>query len=65
MDSQPPPALAAVIDRLAADFPSRDRAEIVRLVGRAWRLFGGTTRDDTGRLRVTEWFVRTELLTTH
>ena len=50
-----------IVDRLASEFSGRPRSEVERLVQHAWWLFTDAERDEGRRLRVAEWYVRTEL----
>ena len=50
-----------VIDWLAGEFSDRPRSDVERLVQRAWWLFEDAEHDEGRRLRVAEWYVRTEL----
>jgi hypothetical protein len=54
-----------IIDRLAVEFSNRARSEVERLARHAWWLFTDAERDETRRLRVAEWYVRTELTGRH
>ena len=53
--------LAAIVDRLAAEFPDRPRAELERIAAESWALFSGSQPDETLRVVVTEWYARTQL----
>jgi hypothetical protein len=53
--------LAAIVDRLAAEFPDRARPELERVAAESWALFSGTHEDETLRLVATEWYARTQL----
>ena len=54
-------SLAAIVDRLAAEFPDRPRAELERVAGESWSLFSGSGQDETLRVVATEWYARTQL----
>ena len=54
-------AVAAIVDRLAAEFPDRSRAELERIAGESWALFSGSHEDETLRVVATEWYARTQL----
>ena len=50
-----------IVDRLAAEFSGRPRTDVELLVQHAWWLFTDAEPDEGRRLRVAEWYVRTEL----
>jgi hypothetical protein len=54
-------AVAAIVDRLAAEFAARTRHEVERVVGESWDLFSAS-RDVVLRVVVTEWYARTQLI---
>jgi hypothetical protein len=54
-------ALAAIVDRLAAEFPDRPRAELERVAAESWALFSGSHDDETLRVIATDWYARMQL----
>lgn len=64
MDGMPKPrgeSLGAIVDRLAAEFPDRPRAELERVAAESWALFSGSHDDETLRVVAAEWYARTQL----
>ena len=59
MDGQD--TLAAIVDRLAADYAARSRHEVERVVAESWSLFSASSDDEVLRVVVTEWYARTQL----
>ncbi|HET7530951.1 MAG TPA: hypothetical protein VFJ98_08340 [Mycobacteriales bacterium] len=53
--------LAAIVDRLATEFPARPRLEVERIAAEAWSLFVASRDDVVLRVIVTEWYARTQL----
>ncbi|HET6816555.1 MAG TPA: hypothetical protein VFH66_04940 [Mycobacteriales bacterium] len=53
--------LAAIVDRLTAEYADRPRAELERIAAEAWALFSGSEDDETLRVVATEWYARTQL----
>jgi hypothetical protein len=54
-------SLAAIVDRLAAEFPDRARPDIERVAAESWSLFSASNEDETLRVVATEWYARTQL----
>jgi hypothetical protein len=61
MDALKSDALAAIVDRLVAEFPDRSRAELERVAAESWALFSGSHDDETVRVVATEWYARSQL----
>jgi len=55
------PTLAAIVDRLSAEFPDRPRSDLERVAAESWSLFSGSHGDETLRVVATEWYVRNQL----
>jgi hypothetical protein len=53
--------LAAIVERLVAEFPDRPRPELERLGAESWALFSGSHADETLRVVAAEWYARTQL----
>ena len=53
--------LAAIVERLVAEFPDRSRPELERVAAESWALFSGSHNDETLRVIATEWYARTQL----
>ena len=54
-------SLAAIVDRLVAEYPDRPRAALERIAAEAWALFSGSRNDETLRMIAAEWYARTQL----
>ena len=53
--------LAAIVDRLVAEYPDRERLELERIAAESWALFAGSDSEASVRVVATEWYARTQL----